>query len=153
VSDAGTAPLFAVVNTQWGARPRHPQRMNHLNQKATYLETMKALIDKGADVNARLTKHIWYMAYTSGGGGYLGIDLWGATPFLRAAHGLDVDAMKLLVSYGADWNIPTKAPAPGGEEGRLAGRRRRGDRRPGRVPDPRGRRASAATPRATTSAT
>ena len=115
-SDAGTAPLFAVVNTQWGARPRHPQRMNHLNQKATYLETMKALLDKGADVNARLTKHIWYMAYTSGGGGYLGIDLWGATPFLRAAHGLDVEAMKLLVSYGADWNIPTKAPAPGGEE-------------------------------------
>ena len=115
-SDAGTTPLFAVVNTQWGARPRHPQRMNHLNQKATYLETMKALMDKGADVNARLTKHIWYMAYTSGGGGYLGIDLWGATPFLRAAHGLDVEAMKLLVSYGADWNIPTKAPAAGGEE-------------------------------------
>jgi ankyrin repeat protein len=115
-SDAGTTPLFAVVNTQWGARPRHPQRMNHLIQKATYLETMKALMDAGADPNARLTKHIWYMAYTSGGGGYLGIDLWGATPFLRAAHGLDVDAMKLLVSYGADWNIPTKAPPAGGEE-------------------------------------
>ncbi len=111
-SDAGTTPLFAVINTRWGARPRHPQRMNHLYQKATYLETMDLLLEAGADPNARLTKHIWYMAYTSGGGGYLGVDTWGATPFWRAAHGLDVEAMKLLVSYGADWNIPTKAPLP-----------------------------------------
>ena len=115
-SDAGATPLYAVVNTQWGARPRHPQRMNHLYQAATHLEAMKALLDGGADPNARLTKHLWYMAYTSGGGGYLGIDTWGATPLVRAAHGLDVDAMKLLVSYGADWSIPTKAPAAGGEE-------------------------------------
>jgi ankyrin repeat protein len=115
-SDAGTGPLYAVINTEWGARPRHPQRMNHMYQKASYLDVMRELLDAGADPNARLTKHLWYMAYTSGGGGYLGIDTWGATPFLRAAHGLDVDAMRLLVEYGADWNIPTKAPAAGGDD-------------------------------------
>ena len=134
-SDAGTTPLFAVINTRWGARPRHPQRMNHLYQKATYLETMELLLEAGADPDARLTKHIWYMAYTSGGGGYLGVDTWGATPFWRAAHGLDVEAMKLLVSYGADWNIPTKAPLrPGVCWRRPCGAR--GGRRPGRVPHP-----------------
>ena len=110
VSDAGTPPLYAVINARWGARPRHPQRMNHLYQNATYIETMEALLKAGADPDARLKKHLWYMAYTSGGGGYLGVDTWGATALWRAAHGLDVEAMKLLVSYGADWDIPSKAP-------------------------------------------
>ena len=33
------------------------------------------------------------------------------TPFWRAAYACDVDAMKLLVSYSADPNIPTVKPA------------------------------------------
>ncbi|MBV9880709.1 MAG: ankyrin repeat domain-containing protein, partial [Gemmatirosa sp.] len=47
-----------------------------------------------------------------------GVDETGATPFWRAAYASDVDAMKLLVSYGADPNIRTK---------RIAGRPRAGD--------------------------
>jgi ankyrin repeat protein len=35
----------------------------------------------------------------------------GATPFWRAAYASDVDAMRLLVKYGADPHIPTVKPA------------------------------------------
>jgi len=40
-----------------------------------------------------------------------------ATPFRRAAYGADVDAMKLLVSYGADPAIPTVKPVERPETG------------------------------------
>ena len=39
-----------------------------------------------------------------------GANLRGATPFWRAAYALDVDAMRLLMDYGADPNIPTMKP-------------------------------------------
>jgi ankyrin repeat protein len=41
----------------------------------------------------------------------LGVNTTGATPFWRAAYGTDVEAMKLLVKYGADVNLPTLKPA------------------------------------------
>jgi ankyrin repeat protein len=106
-SDAGATPLFAVLNTHWAPKARYPQQQAYLQQRATYLEAMETLLEAGADPNARLKKHLWYMEYTFS---RLGWDTWGATPFLRAAHALDIDAMKLLVKYGADPNIPTKRP-------------------------------------------
>ena len=103
-SDAGATPLYAALNTRWAPKARFPQQQAYLQQEATYLEVMEALIDHGADVNARLTKHLWYMEYTFS---RLGLDTWGATPFFRAAHALDVDAMRLLVAYGADPSVAT----------------------------------------------
>ena len=50
------------------------------------------------------SSHIWYASYNTG---RMGVDFTGATPFWRAAYALDVDAMRLLVQYGADPNIPT----------------------------------------------
>ena len=55
------------------------------------------------------------MAYTACGGnnGPCGFpDHGGSTAFWRAAYGVDLPAMKLLVKYGADPNVPTMAPAP-----------------------------------------
>jgi hypothetical protein len=68
---------------------------------------MEALLEAGADPDARLETHLWYMEYTFQ---RIGIDMRGATPFFRAAHALDVPAMKLLVQYGADPSIPTRRP-------------------------------------------
>src|SRR5262249_39834939 len=76
--------------------------------KATYIDVMTALLDKGADVNARIRVHPWYMVYTDCGNANCGLsNSAGSTAFWRAAYGTDVDAMKLLVKYGADPNIPT----------------------------------------------
>jgi uncharacterized protein len=65
------------------------------------LELIKALLDKGADVNARLTAKLPYRGGTN--------PTWqsevGATPFLRAAYSNDIVVMRLLLAYGADPGI------------------------------------------------
>ena len=104
----GVTPLWAAVNALWQPRTRFPQPQEMEQQKATYLDVMKALLDKGADVNARIRVHPWYMVYTDCGNANCGLSNFaGSTAFWRAAYGTDIDAMKLLVKYGADPNIPT----------------------------------------------
>ena len=79
-----------------------------------HLEFIKLLIDKGANVNARIcgthplrtkckgdtteTRTIFTMQWLFEDG---------ATPFLRAAQSGDVDLMKLLLAHGADPKIYT----------------------------------------------
>lgn len=112
-SDAGATPLYATINVQWAAKSLYPQPTAQYQQQTTHLELMEALLKAGADVNARLSKHLWYMSYNFD---LLGVNTEGATPFWRAAYGLDIPAMKLLLKYGADPSVPTKKPA-----GRLRG--------------------------------
>jgi ankyrin repeat protein len=109
---AGVTPLYGVINAQWANKSRYPQQQAYQQQQHTHLETMEALLKAGANPNVRLTAHYWYTAYNFVD---VGINFWGATAFFRAAHALDVDAMKLLVKYGADPHVPTKA-SPGGRE-------------------------------------
>ena len=112
-SDNGVTPLWATVNAEWQPRTRFPQPQEHRLQKSTYLDVMKALLEKGADPDARVTGHPWYMVYTDCGNRNCGLaDSTGSTAFWRAAYATDVDGMQLLVEHGADPNIPTKAPAP-----------------------------------------
>lgn len=109
-SAAGNTPLYAVLNTQWIPKSRHPQPADYMQQRTTHLELMEALLRAGADPNVRLKYKLWFTEYSRE---FLGIDWAGATPFLRAAHALDVDAMRLLLEHGADPNIPTLKPAGG----------------------------------------
>jgi uncharacterized protein len=104
----GVTPLYGVLNIQWAPKSLYPSPKAYQQQQTTYLELMKALLDKGADVNARLQRKVWYQAFNSD---FAGVDESGATPFWRASYANDVAAMKLLVSYGADPNIPTMKPA------------------------------------------
>ncbi|MCY4647834.1 MAG: ankyrin repeat domain-containing protein [Gammaproteobacteria bacterium] len=106
-SDAGATPLYATINAYWVPKSRYPQQQAYQQQHTTYLELMEALLEAGADPNARLTRHLWYMSYTFD---LLRVDTQGATPFWRAAYGTDVEAMKLLVANGADPSIPTMKP-------------------------------------------
>jgi ankyrin repeat protein len=103
-NDDGVAPLFATLNNEWALRTWYPQPTAGTQQRASYLQLMEALLKAGADPNARTRSHIWYASYNTG---RMGVEFTGATPFWRAAYALDVDAMRLLVKYGADPNIPT----------------------------------------------
>jgi ankyrin repeat protein len=118
-SDNGVTPLYAALNVQWAPRALYPQPRAYLQQKLTYLDLMKRLLDKGVDPNVRLLKKVWYQEYNFP---LLGVDEVGATPFWRAAYASDVEAMKLLVSYGADPHIPTIKPAGRPRTGDAGGR-------------------------------
>jgi ankyrin repeat protein len=107
-SEAGATPLYAAVNVQWAPKSFYPQPRAYLQQRASYLDLMKALLDKGADPNARLKRKIWYTSYNFDN---LRVDEIGATPFWRAAYASDIEAMKLLVAGGADPHTPTSRPA------------------------------------------
>jgi len=100
----GVTPLYAAINCQWAPRAGYPQPRAYEQQKTSYLDLMSALIDKGANPNARLKMKVWYSGYDFD---LSGVDEIGATPFWRAAYASDIEAMKLLVSRGADPNIPS----------------------------------------------
>jgi uncharacterized protein len=106
----GWTPLYLATdnrNIESGDYPVRKPDMDHL-------DFIKLLIDKGANVNARVC-----------GGGTSGKDCkgdttetrtnftmqWlyedGATPFVRAAQSGDVELMKLLLAHGADPKIAT----------------------------------------------
>jgi ankyrin repeat protein len=114
-SENGVTPLYAALNCQWAPKALYPQPRAYEQQATTYLDLMTALLDKGANPNARLKKKVWYSGYNFD---LSGVDESGATPFWRAAYASDVDAMRLLAARGADPNIPTM---------RTPGRPRTGD--------------------------
>ena len=103
-SAAGATPLYGALNMHWAPKARHPQPTDHLQQAASYLDVMRAVLAAGADVDARLQRSLWYTTYNRD---LLGVDRAGATAFWRAAYALDVEAMRLLLDHGADPHLPT----------------------------------------------
>ena len=128
-STHGATPLYATVNAHWRMKSRFPQPQAAEYQKTTHLELMEALLKAGAEPNARINTHLWYFAYNNCGSGNCGLEnTEGTTAFWRAAYSLDVDAMRLLVKYGADPNLPSQRTqrAGGGGGGGGGGGRERG---------------------------
>jgi ankyrin repeat protein len=106
-SQSGMTALYAALNVEWAPRMFYPQPRAQLQQKLSYVDFMKVLLDNGADPNLRVRRKIWYTQYNFD---LLRVDESGATPFWRAAYASDIAAMKLLLDYGADPNIWTMKP-------------------------------------------
>ena len=104
-SEAGATPLYATINMEYAPRTLYPQPTAFRQQRVTYLDLMEALLDAGVDVNARLTKKIWYSGYNFD---QSNVNETGGTAFWRAAYASDIEAMRLLVARGADPDIRTQ---------------------------------------------
>jgi ankyrin repeat protein len=95
----GWTPLYLATdnrNIEGGDYPVRPSDMDDL-------EYIKQLLDKGADVNARMidsteTRTVFTNQW---------LDERGATAFLRASQSGDLELMKLLLAHGADPKITT----------------------------------------------
>ena len=106
-SNVGTTPLFAVLERRWAPRASYAHPIEHRQQAATHLDVLDALLQAGADPNIRLTARLWFTEYTFAVLGAAGVHFKGATPFWRATHALDHEAMALLLEHGANADMPT----------------------------------------------
>jgi ankyrin repeat protein len=99
----GLTPLYATIEKQFAPVSWSPTRPTE-QQRVTYLELMKELLKRGAAPNARLGKKLWFRPSDHD-------DAWvgtaGTTAFWRASFANDVAAMRLLLTAGADPNIPS----------------------------------------------
>jgi ankyrin repeat protein len=98
----GLNALYAAVDLQWAPKGWFPAP-GVGQEKTSYRDLMKALLENGANPNARITKKLWFRSF----GDHSWVDTAGATAFWRAAQSSDVDVMRLLVDHGADPDIPT----------------------------------------------
>jgi uncharacterized protein len=97
----GLAALYAVEDTEYAEVGWAPNPIT-AQEKITYLELLKILLDHKAGPNQQLLKAIWFRP-TSHNQEW--VDKKGATPFWRAAMATDVAAMKILLAGGADPKI------------------------------------------------
>ena len=104
----GLTPLYAVLESRWAPVAWTPTASTTdsgiVQQKVTHLELMKELLGRGADPNAKLAKTPWYNPPHHA---QRWVEWAGTTPLWRAAQATDLDAVKLLVAYGADGRIPS----------------------------------------------
>ena len=97
-NDDGLTALFATEDMQWRSNTWYPQP-NTTEEKTSYIDLMKQMVAKGADVNVQMKRTLWYRKFRYGGDW---ADVAGATAFWRAAQANDVSGMKTLFALGAD---------------------------------------------------
>ena len=102
----GRTPLYATVEI----RDRDYGRNNeHDIDRPAALELIKALLDRGANVNARTKEVPPIRRFITPLGDLSWVDFTGQTALLRAALAGDITLMRLLLEKGADPNIATFA--------------------------------------------
>jgi uncharacterized protein len=105
VTVSGLTALYATIDVQWAPKAWFPQPSTD-QEKVTYLELMRALLEHGANVNAEVGEKLWFRSFTND---YTWVDPAGATAFWRAAQSSDVAAMRLLIEHKADPKLATKS--------------------------------------------
>ncbi len=103
VNSDGLAPLYAAIDAQWAPVAGGPVPITS-REKVNYLLLMTALLDHGANCNARLGRKLWFRPSFHD---QMWIGTPGSTAFWRAAQAADVAAMRLLIAHGADPRIPS----------------------------------------------
>jgi ankyrin repeat protein len=99
----GRAALYAVVdmrNEDWSAMPNRK-----LEDTYSSLDLIRAVLAKGAGVNAKLTRPLPGRSGMDGGDTTLDE---GTTPLMRAARSGDAASMRILLDAGADPKLTTK---------------------------------------------
>ena len=104
-TQTGLTALYAAIDVQWAPKAWFPQP-NVDQEKVNYLDLMKDLLDRGAEVNAQVGEKLWFRSFTND---YTWVDPAGATAFWRAAQSSDTAAMRLLVEHKADPKLATKS--------------------------------------------
>ena len=103
-NDDGLTALYATEDMQWRSNTWYPQP-TVAEEKTSYIDLMKQLVAKGADVNAPMTRALWYRKFRYGNDW---ADVAGATTFWRAAQANDIAGMKALLALGADPKIANR---------------------------------------------
>jgi ankyrin repeat protein len=103
----GETPLWAAVDVR-NLDVNGPERDNGVDRAAA-LELIAALLERGADPNARTREYPPERRFLTPLGSLSWVDFTGQTPFLRAALAGDVTVMRLLLAHGADAGIATSA--------------------------------------------
>jgi ankyrin repeat protein len=101
----GRTPLWAAVEVR-NLDLRSNATENGVDREAA-LRLMTSLLDKGADVNARVKEFPPARRYMLPLGSLEWVDITGQTAFTRAAQSADLEAMRLLLAKGADAKIAT----------------------------------------------
>jgi len=99
----GRAALYAAVdmrNEDWSALPSRK-----LDDSYASLDLIKAIVARGANLNARLTRNLPGRSGMDSGDTTLDE---GTTPLMRAARSGDAAAMRILLDAGADPALATK---------------------------------------------
>ena len=105
----GRTPLYAAVDANTMPASNRPAP-KVVENAMSGLDLIAALLDHGADPNARLKKQQPYRTKVDrGSDSMLGA---GTTPILRAARAGDAAAMRLLLKRGADPKIATGSDVP-----------------------------------------
>ena len=104
--DTGRTALFSAVDFSTVPQDNRPSPPGIIEQEVGALQLIGKLIEKGANVNAQLTKQQPYRAKLDRGDDTMLTT--GTTPLLRAAKAADIPAMKVLLAAKADVNLATR---------------------------------------------
>src|SRR5579872_427354 len=102
----GRTPLWAAVEVRNLDVDKSGE--NGIDRTAV-LKLIQTLVDRGANVNARIQEVPPFRRWIETLGDLSWVDFTGQTPFVRAALAGDITVMRLLLAHGADPNIATNS--------------------------------------------